>query len=224
MKFSSILSILVVSLWLCACSYASRLEHGIYTGPQATSKVPARVLLVTQPIAQPQFVFKDYHEKSSVHSYKIDLTNGSLIAAADALHTFFEKVDVDSSSKISAYDYWAQLDYQVSNQRTDSTESVQWLGYSQIPMLQTRVTITLFKSSGEVIFTGYAQRSNRVELNNQTAVAQRLETSGTTALLPLTAPFYTQTMGDSLRYTLERDLNECLQEIMRSLQAAWDNL
>lgn len=214
----------MVSISLSACSYASRLERGIYKGSPVTHKAPARVLLIAEHIAQPQFIFKDYHEKSSVHSYKIDLSDGSLVAAADALHTFFEEVDVDSSSHIPSYDYWAQLDYQVSNQRMDSTESVQWLGYSQIPMLQTRVTITLFKSSGEVIFTGYAERSNRVELNNQTAVAQRLETSGTTALLPLTAPFYTQTMGDSLRYTLSRDLNECLQEIMQSLQASWDNL
>ena len=224
MKFSRILYIFALSVLLSACSYTSRLERGIYQGTQATHKIPARVLLVADRITQQQFIFKDYHEKSSVHSYKIDLTDGSLVAAADALHTFFEKVEVDTSSRISSYDYWAQLDYQVSNQRMDSTESVQWLGYSQIPVLQTRVTITLFKSSGEVIFTGYAERSNRVELNNQTAVAQRLETSGTTALLPLTAPFYTQTMGDSLRYTLSRDLNECLQEIMQSLQTAWDNL
>ena len=106
----------------------------------------------------------------------------------------------------------------------DSTESIQWLGYSQIPQLQTRVTVTLYKASGEVIFTGYAERNNRIEMSDATAVTQRLETSGTTALLPITSPLSTQNMGDSLRYTLSRDLRECLQEIVTNLQSQWNNL
>ncbi len=224
MKVLRALLLLLISFGLTSCTYSSRLERGIFQSPDVSPQIQARVLVLSDHIAQPLFVFKDYHEKSTVHSYKIDLRDGSLVAAADALNPFFSTVEVDSSAKSSRYDYWAQLDYQVSNYRTDSTESVQWLGYSQIPQLQTRVTLTLFKSSGEVIFTDYAQRINRVELNNQTAVTQRLQTAGTNVLLPFTSPLYTQSMGDSLRYTLGRDLNECLLEIMQTLRDNWDNL
>ena len=224
MKFFRTLGALFLPILLAACSYSSRLERGIYQAPAFTPQIQARVLVLADHILQPQFIFKDYHEKTSVHSYKIDLKDGSLVAAADALGTLFTTADADISSKISAYDYYAQIDYQVTNSRLDSTESVQWLGYSQIPLLETHVTITLFKSSGEVIFTGYAQRRNRVELNNATAVTQRLETSGTAALLPITSTLYTQKMGDSLRYTLSRDLNECLREIVQTLHDNWDNL
>lgn len=224
MKFLRTLSALFLSIILAACSYSSRLERGIYKAPALTPQIKARVLVITDHVAQERFIFKDYHEKSAVHSYKIDLADGSLVAATDALGTLFTTAEADTSAHISSYDYYAQLDYQVSNLRTDSTESVQWLGYSQIPQLQTRVTLTLYKASGEVIFTGYAERNNRIEMSDATAVTQRLETSGSTALLPLTSPLYTQQMGDSLRYTLGRDLNECLHEIVLSLQAEWDNL
>lgn len=207
-----------------ACSYSNRLERGIYPATPLTPQIQARVLVVTDHVLQPQFIFKDYHEKSSVHSYKIDLADGSLVAATDALGTLFSVAQADTSSHIPAYNYYATLDYQVSNPRTDSTESVQWLGYSQIPLLETQVTLTLYKATGEVIFTGYAVRRNRIEMSDSAAVTQRLETSGTTALLPLTSPIYTQKMGDSLRHTLSRDLRECLQEIILSLQAEWDNL
>lgn len=224
MKVLRILSTLLLPILMGACTYSGRLERGIYQAPALTPQIEGRVLVVTDHIAQERFVFKDYHEKSSVHSYKIDLADGSLVAATDALGTLFTIAEADTSAHIPSYDYYAQLDYQVSNPRTDSTESIQWLGYSQIPQIQTRVTLTLYKASGEVIFTGYAQRNNRIEMSDASAVTQRLETSGTTALLPITSPLYTQNMGDSLRYTLSRDLKECLQEIITDLQSRWDNL
>ena len=224
MKVLRILSTLFLSILISACSYSSRLGRGIYQASAFTPKIEARVLVITDHVAQERFIFKDYHEKSSVHSYKIDLTDGSLVATTDALGTLFSTAEADTSAHIPAYDYYATLDYQVSNPRMDSTESIQWLGYSQIPQLQTRVTVTLYKASGEVIFTGYAERNNRIEMSDATAVTQRLETSGTTALLPITSPLYTQNMGDSLRYTLSRDLRECLQEIVANLQSQWNNL
>lgn len=224
MKLLRVFITLLLPIFMMACTYSSRLERGIYQAPALTPQIEARVLVLTDRVAQNFFLFKDYHEKSSVHSYKIELADGSLVAATDALGTLFTTAEADTSAHIPSYDYYATLDYQVSNPRMDSTESIQWLGYSQIPQLQTRVTLTLYKASGEVIFTGYAQRNNRIEMSDATAVTQRLETSGTTALLPLTSPLYTQNMGDSLRYTLSRDLRECLQEIIADLQSQWNNL
>lgn len=224
MKALRTLILLLTGFGLAACTYSSRLERGIYKSSALTPQIEARVLMVTDHVAQDRFIFKDYHEKSSVHSYKIALADGSIVAATDALGTLFTVAEADTSAHIPDYDYYATLDYQVSNPRMDSTESVQWLGYSQIPQLQTRVTLTLYKSSREVIFTDYAERNNRIEMSDATAVTQRLETSGTTTLLPFTSPLYTQHMGDSLRYTLSRDLRECLQEIITNLRSQWDNL
>ena len=202
---------------LSACSYHNALPAHIYPATPKNTKVHARVLIPSDKIAQKHFIFKDYHAKTSVHSYKIDLTQGSLSAAADALATVFDTVEVNPAKRADSYDFIAALTYQIADDKGDSGESVQWLNYSQMPYLETRVQLTFYTPLGEEIFTGYATRRNRVELNNTTAVTQRVESAGTMALLPLTAPVYAQQMGESLQYTLARDLAECLQEIVDSL-------
>lgn len=209
--------VFIVCLFLSACSYHNALPTHIYQGTSKAEKINAHVLIPSDKIAQKQFVFKDYHEKSSVHSYKIDLAKGSLIAAADSLATVFETVEVNSSKYAEKYQFIAELNYRISDGKNDSSESIQWLNYSQIPYLETRVEILFYTPQGEEVFAGYATRRNRVELNNATAVAQRVESAGTSVLLPFTAPVYTQQMGDRLRYTLARDLADCLQEIVDSL-------
>ena len=209
--------VFLVFLFLSACSYHNTLPARIYQGTATAEKVHARVLVPSDKIAQKQFVFKDYHEKSSVHSYKIDLQKGSLSAAADALATVFETVEIAPFKTAEKYQFIAELHYQISDGKQDSSESIQWLNYTQIPYLETQVQISFYTPQGEEVFVGYATRRNRVELNNAAAVAQRVESAGTIALLPVTAPIYTQQMGDRLRYTLARDLAECLQEIIESL-------
>ena len=169
-------------------------------------------------IAQKQFVLKDYHSQNSVHSYKIDLADGSLTAAADALGTLFKTVDVNPAKYAGKYDYRADVDYTVSGGKTDSLQSVQWFG-GQPPVLQTRVVINLYNTrTDELIFSAYATRQNRVEMTDTSAAAQRVENKGTAVFLPVTGPVYTQAFGDNLKDTLARDLKECLAEIADTLQ------
>jgi len=207
---------LLFACLLCACSYHSRLPRGLYT----SSKQPViqkRVLVVSDKFFQEQFVFKDYHEKNAVHSYTIDVKDGVLTATAEALSEVFSLVEVNPASTASDYDLVVQAEYHITDGRSDSTDSVQWLSYSQVPFLQTSVQLTFYMPQGDEVYAGYAIRKNRVELNNKTAVAQRAETSGTALLIPITAPIYTQQMGDALKYTLGRDLAQCLREIIEDL-------
>ena len=216
-----LLGTLCAAVFLGACAYHSRLPSDIYTLSGSGEKVSARVLVVADDIVQKKFTFKDYHLSSSVQSYTIDLTKGSLIAAADALGTLFETVEVDKAKNAPYYDYTARLNYQVTDPRENSLESVQWLNYAQMPHLQTQLTLTLGNPhTGETVLTAYAVRRNYVELNNFTAVAYHTQNSTTgTLLLPITAPIYAQQMGQRIRYTLSRDLRECLEEVMQTLQA-----
>ena len=168
-------------------------------------------------IAQKQFVLKDYHSQNSVHSYKIDLADGSLTAAAEALGTLFKTVDVNPAKHAATYDYRADVDYTVSNGKTDSLASIQWFG-GQPPILQTRVVINLYNTrTNELVFAAYATRQNRVEMTDTSATAQRVENKGTALFLPFTGPIYTQAFGNNLKDTLARDLKECLAEIANTL-------
>lgn len=215
MRLRIFIAIFLTSL-LCACSYHSQLPRGFYT-PSKKPVIAKRVLVASDKFSQSSFVFKDYHEKNAVHSYKIDVKDGVLTAAAEALGEVFSLVEVNPSRTAANYDFMVQIEYHVTDGRSDSMDSVQWLSYSQIPFLQTTVQLTFYTPQGEELYVGYALRKNRVELNNTTAVAQRAETSGTAVLIPLTAPLYTQQMGDALKYTLGRDLEECLREIINDL-------
>lgn len=208
----------VLGLLLTACTYHSKLPQDIFAAPVADPQVRKSVLLCSDKVAQKQLVFKDYHSSQSVHSYKIDLKEASFIAAAETLATLFETVEVDSSKQAALYDYRAELDYTVRNSKADSLDSIQWLG-GQPPVLETRVTIYLYDTkTDKLIFSMFASRQNRIELSDASAVTQRVETKGKTLLLPVTAPVYTQQFGDDLRYTLSRDLAQCLTDISLTLQ------
>ena len=204
---------------VCACTYHSRLSNSLYQGPDFPSKIPARVLIAADADVQKYFVFKDYHLSNSVHSYQIDLKQGALIAAADAVGALFETAEVDYSQHAQNYDWLVRLTYRVTDPRENSLESVQWLNYAQMPHIYTQLALVFENPhTGEIIYTAQAQRQNRVELSNTSAAALRVESSASAApLLPVAAPVYTQQMGDRIRYTLTRDLRECLQEIMQTL-------
>jgi hypothetical protein len=203
---------------LQACTYHHKLPRGLFAAPVADERIHAAVLLASDKIAQKQFVLKDYHSQNSVHSYKIDLADGSLTATAEALATLFDTVEVNPAKYANKYDYQAQLTYTVSNTRTDNIESVQWFG-GQPPIVETQVMIEIFDTrTGKKVFSMFASRYNRVEMTDATAVTQRLENKGTTLFLPFTGPVYTQQFGDDLKYTLSRDLSQCLSEIAEALQ------
>lgn len=216
-----LLTCLAIVLGAAACNYNSRLPNQIYTELALSSKIKTRVLVDAENIAQKKFVFKDYHLSSSVQSYSIGLTKGSLIATADALATLFTLVDVDKSTHAPNYDYLARLTYQITDPRENSLESVQWLNYSQMPRLQTQVTLTLTDTkTNEIVFTGYAMRENHIELNDLTAVTYHSQSNfSSILLLPILAPTYTQQMGMRIKITLARDLRACLKEIMQSLDS-----
>ena len=203
---------------LSACTYHNKLPRDIFAAPAADPRIYKSVLLVSDKVSQKQFVLKDYHASNSVHSYKIDLKDGSLIAAAEALGTLFDTVEVNPSKHAASYDLRAELDYTVRGPKADNLESVQWLG-GQPPILETQVMISLYDTqTNKLVFSMFASRQNRVELSNASAVTQRVESKGQTLLLPITGPVYTQQFGDDLRYTLSRDLVACLTDISQSLQ------
>jgi len=218
MTFIRLFCCLLGPVLLSACAYHNKLPRGIFTATPSTSKINASVLVPSDHIAQKQFVLKDYHSQNSVHSYKIDLADGSLTAAAEALATLFHPVEVNPAKYAAQYDYRAEVDYTVSNGKTDSLASVQWFG-GQPPVLQTRVAINLYNThTNELIFSAYATRQNRVEMTDTSAAAQRVENKGTALFLPVTGPVYTQAFGNNLKDTLARDLRECLAEIAHTLQ------
>lgn len=218
MKFTNLCCYLLGTLLLGACAYHNKLPRGVFTAPQSGEKVAATVLVPSDKVAQKQFVLKDYHSQNSVHSYKIDVADGSLTAAADALGTLFKTVDVNPAKHAAKYDYRADVTYSVSNGKTDSLQSIQWFG-GQPPLLYTRVVIDLYDTrTGALVFSAYAARQNRVEMTDTSAAAQRVENKGTAVFLPVTGPIYTQAFGDNLKDTLARDLAECLTEIAATLQ------
>ena len=218
MRFVRLFCYLLVALLLGACAYHNKLPRGIFAAPLTEDKIPARVLVASDKISQKQFVFKDYHSQNSVHSYKIGLTDGSLIASAEALGTLFETVEVNPAKHAAQYDYVAQLSYTVSNGKTDSLDSVQWFG-GQPPILETRVLITLYDTrTQKQIFSLFASRQNRIEMTDTSAAAQRAENKGTALFLPVTGPVYTQAFGSNVRDTLARDLAGCLTDITDTLQ------
>jgi len=218
MKLIRLFSCLLCTALFYACAYHHKLPRDIFAAPSVEDRVNASVLVLSDKVAQKQFVLKDYHSQNSVHSYKIDLADGSLTAAADALATLFNIVEVNPSKYANKYDYRAQLTYTVGGNKTDSTESVQWFG-GQPPILETQVMIELYDTHTEQkVFSMFASRQNRVEMTDASAATQRLENKGTALLLPITGPVYTQQFGDDLRYTLARDLAECLAEIAQTLQ------
>ncbi len=210
--------ILSCAALLAACTYHSKLPRDIFAAPVADTRVPASVLVPADHIAQKQVVFKDFHSQNSVHAYKIDVADGSLVAAAEALATVFETVEVAPSSRSNQYNYRAELKYTVTDTKTDPAESIQWFG-GQPPVLETRVQITLYDTqTNQQILSLFSARQSRIELSNASAVAQRAENKGKTLFLPVTGPVYTQQFGDDLRYTLSRDLAYCLAEIARTLE------
>ena len=218
MKFIRLFCCLLSCVLLGACAYHNKLPRGIFTAPQNGQKLAASVLVPSDNVVQKQVVLKDYHSQNSVHSYKIDVADGSLTAAAEALGTLFQIVEVTPSKHAAKYDYRANVTYTVSNGKTDSLQSIQWFG-GQPPLLQTRVVIDLYDTrTGALIFSAYATRQNRVEMTDTSAAAQRVENKGTTVFLPVTGPIYTQAFGDNLKDTLARDLRECLAEIAATLQ------
>ena len=215
MKLLRLLPLLVLAC--SACTYHNKLPQNIFAAPVAEPRISKTVLLSSDQVAQKQFVFKDYHSQNSVHSYKIDLKDGSLIAAAETLATLFETVEVNPSKEAAHYDYRAQLEYTVTDTKTDSLESLQWFG-GQPPVLETRVMLYLYDTQTQkLIFSIFASRQSRIELSTASAVAQRAENKGTTLLLPATGPVYTQQFGDDLNYTLARDLGACLTDISQTL-------
>lgn len=218
MKFIRLFCCLLCLVLLQACAYHNKLPRDIFAAPVADERVPASVVVVADKIAQKQFVLKDYHSQNSVHSYKIGLTDGSLTATAEALATLFETVEVNPSKMAEKYDYRAELTYTVSSGRTDSLESVQWFS-GQPPILETRVLVEIYETrTNRKVFSMFASRQNRVEMTDASAVTQRVENKGKTLFLPFTGPVYTQQFGDDLRYTLARDLSQCLTEIAETLQ------
>ena len=218
MKLIRLFCCLLSSLLLGACAYHNTLPRGMFAAPGAEDKLNASVLVASDKIAQKQFVLKDYHSQNSVHSYKIDLADGSLTAAAEALGTLFETVEVNPSKRAAQYDYLAELNYTVSNGKTDTMDSVQWFG-GQPPILETRVLITIYDvKTHQVVFSLFASRQNRVEMTDTSAAAQRVENKGTALFLPVTGPVYTQSFGNNLRATLARDLVQCLTDISHTLQ------
>ncbi len=210
---------LAFALSLSACSYHNKLPRGIFAAPAADPRVNASVLLVSDKIAQKHFVFKDYHSQNSVHSYKLALAEGSLTATAEALGTLFETVEVNPSKYAPHYDYRAELTYTVGSTKTDSSESVQWFGGQPPPILETRVLVHLYDTrTNQLVFSMFSSRQNRIEMTDASATAQRVENKAGTVFLPLTGPVYTQTFGDNIRYTLSRDLSQCLTDIARTLE------
>ena len=217
MKSIRLFCYLLTTLLLGACAYHNKLPRGIFAVPQSGEKVAASVLVPSDKVTQKQVVLKDYHSQNSVHSYKIDVADGSLTAAADALGTLFETVEVNPSKYAAQYDYRADVDYTVSSGKTDSLQSIQWFG-GQPPLLETRVVINLYDTrTNALVFSAYATRQNRVEMTDTSATAQRAENKGTVLFLPVTGPIYTQAFGNNLRDTLARDLRECLTEIASTL-------
>lgn len=151
--------------------------------------------------------------------------DGAAVAAADALGTLFSQVDVGGKRLASQYDYVAEIDYTVVPDDIHyryaivGNEDLVWREKRYYPGLKTTVRLTLRRpGSRQAVILLDAARRHDVTLNTVGKTIYWFNRVTLTLLYPVLSPAFMQTSGSAIRKNLEKDLQECLSEIMNQLE------
>lgn len=220
--FSVIL--LFFCLLVCGCNYHGRIRRNIYKRPSFQEKVDLSVLVVNDRFIQ-QSVTLNGLDNYIPAQYVFRTDDGAAVAAADALGTLFSQVDVGGKRLASQYDYVAEIDYTVTPDDIHyryaivGNEDLVWREKRYYPGLKTTVRLTLRRpGSRQAVIMLDASRRHDVTLNTVGKTIYWFNRVTLTLLYPVLSPAFMQTSGAAIRKNLEKDLQECLSEIMNHLE------
>lgn len=220
--FSAIL--LFFCLLVCGCNYHGRIRRNIYKKPSFQEKVDLSVLVVNDRFIQ-QSVTLNGLDNYIPAQYIFRTDDGAAVAAADALGTLFSQVDVGGKRLASQYDYVAEIDYTVVPDDIHyryaivGNEDLVWREKRYYPGLKTTVRLTLRRpGSRQAVILLDAARRHDVTLNTVGKTIYWFNRVTLTLLYPVLSPAFMQTSGSAIRKNLEKDLQECLSEIMNQLE------
>lgn len=220
--FSAIL--IFFCLLVCGCNYHGRIRRNIYKKPSFQEKVDLSVLVVNDRFIQ-QSVTLNGLDNYIPAQYIFRTDDGAAIAAADALGTLFSQVDVGGKRLASQYDYVAEIDYTVVPDDIHyryaivGNEDLVWREKRYYPGLKTTVRLTLRRpGSRQAVILLDASRRHDVTLNTVGKTIYWFNRVTLTLLYPVLSPAFMQTSGSAIRKNLEKDLQECLSEIMNQLE------
>ncbi len=214
----------LISLFLCGCNYHGRIRRHIYQKPSFPEKVDLSVLVDTNRFIQ-QTVTMNGLDNYIPAQYVFRTDDGAAIAAADALGTLFSKVDAGNKRLASQYDYVAEIDYSVRpddihySYALAGNENLIWREKRFYPGFRTTVRLTLRRPGArQAAIILEASRRHDVSLNATAKGLYWFNRITLTLLYPVLSPAFMQTTGASLRKKLEKDLQDCLSEIMDKLE------
>lgn len=211
-------------LLVCGCNYHGRIRRNIYKKPSFQEKVDLSVLVVNDRFIQ-QSVTLNGLDNYIPAQYIFRTDDGAAIAAADALGTLFSQVDVGGKRLASQYDYVAEIDYTVVPDDIHyryaivGNEDLVWREKRYYPGLKTTVRLTLRRpGSRQTVILLDASRRHDVTLNTVGKTIYWFNRVTLTLLYPVLSPAFMQTSGSAIRKNLEKDLQECLSEIINQLE------
>lgn len=221
-----ILSVILVCLCAlaCGCNYHGRIRRNIYRSPSFPEKIDLSVLVITDRFIQ-ETVTLDGVNGYPLSKYIFRTDDGVAVAAADALGTLFTRVDAGGKRLAAQYDYTAEIDYSVSPSNTRphyvivEDGNYAWREKRYWPGIKTEVMVTLRRPGARqaALILG-ASRRRDISFNAFSQSIHWLNRVTLSLLYPVLSPVFMQTTGAELRRDLEKDLKDCLSEIMRSLE------
>lgn len=216
--------LLAASLLSCGCTYHGRIRRNIYKKPSFQEKVDLSVLVVSDRFIQQTLTINGLDEYIPAQ-YVFRTDDGAAVAAADALSTLFTRVDAGGKRLASRYDYMAEVDYSVEPDDIHyrfalvGNENLVWREKRYYPGVKTTVKLTLRRpGSRQAAIALEASRRHDITLNALGKSLYWFNRVTLTLLYPVLSPAFTQTTGAGLRKGLEKDLRECLSEIMDKLE------
>nr|QGT50582.1 hypothetical protein Elusimicrob1349_0520 [uncultured Elusimicrobia bacterium] len=213
-----------ICLVTCGCNYHGRIRRNIYKKPSFQEKVDLSVLVVTDRFIQQSLTINGLDNYiPSQYIFRTD--DGAAIAAADALGTLFTHVDAGGKRLSAQYDYVAEIDYSVEpddiHYRFVLVENnhLAWREKRYYPGIKSTVRLTLRQpGSRQAAIILEASRRHDVSLNTLGKSLYWFNRVTLTLLYPILSPAFVQSSGSNIRKNLEKDLRDCLSEIMDKLE------
>lgn len=213
-----------VCLVFCGCNYHGRIRRNIYKKPSFPEKVDLSVLVINDRFIQ-QTVTLNGLDNYIPAQYVFRTDDGVAVAAADALGTLFTRVDAGGKRLASRYDYVAEIDYSVEpddihyRYAVVGNDDLVWRERRYYPGLKTSVRLTLRRPGArQAAIILNASRRHDVTINAMGKTLYWFNRVTLTLLYPVLSPAFMQSSGSSVRKNLEKDLQECLSEIMNKLE------
>ena len=202
---------------LTGCTYHGKIHRGIYTADPAPARLDINALVISDQHIPAQISMTE-PGVSFPHAFRLDTADGVAVAAADALATFIQRVDAGEARLQTKYDLVAEVSYQVRWTSYDCSQP-HLPGTVSAKGICTEVTLSLRKpGEAAVLLQNSARRWTAPNPANAAAWFKWLNKHTLSLLLPITGPLYVQSQGNSLRRQLEKDLTDCLTDIVQQWQ------